>query len=556
MRDMTPALRTISRRRAIALSAGAVGAPLIFAACGGEDDKGDATPSATTRPGETPKPHTPTGTVRLSLSTLGTESLLPPDGLGSDRVTWHHLYDYLLYVDPASLELKPGLAEKWEATPDFSKYTFTLRDGVKFHNGDALTSADVKFTLELMVAPEARNPASPFLRDWIESVEAPDPKTVVINLRKPTFLLAEELSVTSHAPIMPKTYIESVGVAAARERPIGSGPFKFVGRQVGQYVELEALDSHWRQVPYFKTARLSLVREASTRIAQLQAGEADIIDIEPAQKPEVEGAGLSIKRVENTFGLAFLLFGQYDPSRPEYDRNNPLLRKEVREALSISIDRDAMVRQIWRNEAKVTGAYPAIIGQKEYEDSLAKYPYDVARAKSLLNTAGYPNGFELKLAHSGVASIPGMADAIQSAGTYWQALGIRSTLQTYESAGFVADARARKLSGVIANVGRSWKTRDTLYFMNVHFSKAGTIGGCEDPGLEAIRVRATGETNPSKYYDVLKEANRYIRDNTLVIPLVHANFLFGVGKKVDPNWPAIEGDLQFHNLEYVRPKSG
>lgn len=498
-------------------------------------------------------PRVPQGALTVALSSLGTESMLPPDGNGSDMVIWDDLYDYLLYADPKSLKLGPGLATTWTASADARTYTFKLRDDVQFHNGDRFSSADVKFSMEQMIAPAAKNPAASFLRQWIDTIDTPDATTVIFHLKVPTIQFPPTVSNLLQAPIMPKAYIEKVGVQVAREHPVGTGPFKFVERKTGEYVRLEALDQHWRQVPYFKTVELRLVREATTRLALLQTGEADIIDIEPEQKPDVVSAGSTVKGIPNTFAMGLMFGGLYRQDRPQFDPKNPLLKKEVREALNYAIDRDALAKQVWRGEAVPLAAYPFLPGQPGYDSSLKPYPYDPAKARQLLAQAGYANGFDLKLWDVKLASMPGMANAAIAVSSFWNAVGVRSTIQTYDSAAALALLRDRKASGAVDNEFRAWKAQDPGYYLNVHFSSAGVLGGAEDPGLEAISAKVAAETDPAKYAELLKEANHYIYDQFLCVPMVIASLNFGVGKRVDPNWVAVEGKITFSNLEYVSP---
>jgi ABC-type transport system substrate-binding protein len=137
---------------------------------------------------------------------------------------------------------------------------------------------------------------------------------------------------------------------------------------------------------------------------------------------------------------------------------------------------------------------------------------------------------------------------------FWRAIGVKCTIQPIDTAASIAITSARKAAGIAANYGRAWKAQDPLYYLNVHLSPSGSLGGCEDPGLEAIRQRAQKETDKAKYADVLREAGKYIYDEFLTVPLVIANLNFGVGRTVDPSWPATEGKIQISGYENIHPK--
>src|SRR6185369_14795460 len=165
-----------------------------------------------------------------------------------------------------------GIATKWEHSPDYRRWTFQLRKGVKFHNGDDLTSEDVKFSLERAAGKRSTTGYAGSLRTLVDKIETPAPDRVVIVTKDPTLIIPAYLSRTlsSEGMIVPKKYIETVGDDAFARKPIGSGPYKFVEQVTGSHIKLAAVDNHWRTgTPKFKTMTFRLVPEETTRIALL-----------------------------------------------------------------------------------------------------------------------------------------------------------------------------------------------------------------------------------------------------------------------------------------------
>ncbi|MDO8674322.1 MAG: ABC transporter substrate-binding protein, partial [Dehalococcoidia bacterium] len=153
---------------------------------------------------------------------------LDPQG---DNVSFNNLggiiFDSLVYYGPDSKK-RPGIAERWEISPDGRTHTFYIRKGVKFHNGDDLTGADVKFSLEKMLEPVTLQTDAPAWRAVVASVVLVDDYTVAVNLKSPQWDLIDGAGFEAMVSVMPKKYIERNGEEAWRKTPIGSGPFKVV----------------------------------------------------------------------------------------------------------------------------------------------------------------------------------------------------------------------------------------------------------------------------------------------------------------------------------------
>ena len=170
-------------------------------------------------------------------------------------------------------KMAPSLAESWKESPDGKVYEFTLRKGLKFHNGDPVTAEDVKFSFERYHGTGFKE-----FQTRVEQVEIVDPLTVRFHLKEPwpDFMTYYGTTATAAGLVVPKKYLTQVGDEGFRKHPIGAGPYKFVSHTPGVEVVLEAYPGYWRHAPYIKRLIMKSVPEGTTRAAMLMTGEADI----------------------------------------------------------------------------------------------------------------------------------------------------------------------------------------------------------------------------------------------------------------------------------------
>jgi peptide/nickel transport system substrate-binding protein len=170
-------------------------------------------------------------------------------------------------------KIAPSLAESWTESADGRVYEFKLRRGLKFHNGDAVTAEDVKFSFERYKGAGASE-----LQARVRQVEVVDPLTVRFHLQEPwpDFLTFYGTTATAAGLVVPKKYLTQVGDDGFKKHPIGAGPYKFVSHMVGVELVLEAYTGYWRKTPHVKRLVMKSVPETTTRVAMLKNGEADI----------------------------------------------------------------------------------------------------------------------------------------------------------------------------------------------------------------------------------------------------------------------------------------
>ncbi|HVG30318.1 MAG TPA: ABC transporter substrate-binding protein [Pyrinomonadaceae bacterium] len=276
-------------------------------------------------------------------------------------------------------EYVPELASNAQAAPDGLSVTFTLRDNVKFHNGKPLTSGDVKYTFEKMIASGSPKSASFFegagdaRRPFITSLEAPDPRTVVFRLRKPWLELFSNLVPIG---ILPEGSFES-----QEQQPVGTGPYKFVSRNSAQqFVDFAAFDDYWEGAPAVKTLRVRVILDAGTQQAGLLSGEVDLA-VNTALTPDTY---VNLERSPN------LQVVQSPGANVQYlnmnTENAPLNDARVRRAIAYAVDRESIIKNLLQNQARIAHS---IVPPESWAYSAGKvYAYDPAQAKRLLDEAG------------------------------------------------------------------------------------------------------------------------------------------------------------------------
>src|SRR5262245_12892798 len=192
------------------------------------------------------------------------------------------IHDALVRPYPGQ-KMGPSLAESWKESPDGRTYEFKLRRGLKFHNGDPLTSEDVKFSFERYKGAGAKE-----MQARVRQVEAVDPLTVRFHLHEPwpDFMTFYGTTATAAGLVVPKKYVTQVGDDGFLKHPIGAGPYKFVSHKPGVEVVLEANTAYWRRVPNVKKLVMKSVPESTTRAVMLKSGETDIAFVLDGQEAE------------------------------------------------------------------------------------------------------------------------------------------------------------------------------------------------------------------------------------------------------------------------------
>jgi peptide/nickel transport system substrate-binding protein len=358
----------------------------------------------------------------------------PHFSTSSNDIRWSfNVFDNLTARRPDG-SLYSGLAEEVKLQTQ-TQWVFKLRQGVKFHNGDLFTSADVKFSLERTYDPNAKTMVATVFTT-IDKIEAPDPHTVVINTKKPDPLLAARLAFYG-GQIVPKKYLESVGNDGFNAKPVGTGPVRFVSWIKDDKLTLEANPEYFGGKPDFDRLMVRAIPETSPRVAALLKGEVDIItQLPPDQGQRVNGNG-STRVAGALYGGLYVL--AVNSKRPPLD--NPL----VKQALSLAIDRNLIVKELWKGRGIVPNG-PIAKGDNHYDPKLVPLAYNPGEAKERLKRAGYKGEeifIETTVAY--VAQDKAMSEAIAS---MWKDVGVNVKVEVIEFSVRAQKNREKSFKGV------------------------------------------------------------------------------------------------------------
>jgi peptide/nickel transport system substrate-binding protein len=438
------------------------------------------------------------------------------------RQIFFHLFDSLVHQN-AQLELVPGLAESWTYL-DERTVRFHLRQNVVWHNGDPFTADDVAFSLERMTNPDLRATVfwGPIVRQ-LESWTIEDPHTIVLTWQQPN---AAGLLDVGRQQIVPKAYLEAVGNQAFFERPVGTGPYRLARWVRGERVELERNPDFWGDAPRIERLVFRPVPDASTRVAELLAGNADLI------------TGVAAENVAAILASDAATIATVRSGRNAYvvldHRSPPFDDERVRQAMNYAVDVDEIIEFVMGGRA-FRSAGPLAAGNFGFDPDLEPYTHDPERARALLAEAGYPNGLTVPLHYS-----PGrwvkdgeVAEAIAAQLT---AAGVTVELRPMEWGLFTEQRNGGLLEGM-------------------HLISLGTVG---DPDIqlkylqsdrngrpymampdvdELVRTQLV-TVDPDARREIIHQAQALARDRAAWIFLFDLEDIYGISRDLDwQPWP-------------------
>jgi peptide/nickel transport system substrate-binding protein len=311
-------------------------------------------------------------------------------GISTDYATGEiaaKIYESLVWLDVDSTP-KPSLATSWNAAPDGKTYSFKLRQGVTWHDGKPFTAADVKFTFEEVLGKLHPRMAA-VLKSLGAVIETPDDHTAVFRLQRGYAPFLVQMTVFD-APILPKHLFEGTDIPAApaSQAPVGTGPFKFQEWNRGANIRLTRNENYCdKPKPYLAEVVFQIVPQAANRSAGLQTGELDVVSDFYMPKPDLprlmRDASLQNRQGINIPAIWFAMFNTASPV---------FAQKEARQAVAMAVDRPRLVQQVMRGIARPgVGAFGdgfkwLVNADVSYDK---KYPLDAAKAKALLEKAGY-----------------------------------------------------------------------------------------------------------------------------------------------------------------------
>lgn len=465
---------------------------------GGEDEGGEGEPKYG-------------GTFVLNLS--GDPKSFNPDGV-SDDYNFHisqNLFSRLVHMN-INQEILPDLATDWEYTNDGKTVTFHLQENAKWHDGEPVTSADVKWTYDTIISEKGH--ASSGLTDVI-SIEAPDEHTVVFNLENPSAMFISTLSWYG-TYILPKHLYEGTDwlTNPVNMQPIGSGPFKFVSYEPGSSITFEAFEDYFRGRPYLDKLIYTIIPDTNTAYQAFLNGELDnLAGGFPAGAVDKLDGDPNYKMLYNdtSAGRDYLTFNFQDEN---------FGKKEVREAVALAVNKEQIV-EVALKGLGIPSYYYVPVAYTNYLNDDARMPErDVEKARQLLESAGYTadeNGFyfscTLDIFTSG--SSPDIATILVE---NLKEAGINVSINSMEYAAWVDKVKdgqnfeftllggqqSPDISAVSQRVGTGGSMNFTYY---------------SNPQVDELFAQGSMETDQQARYDIYKEIQVYLAEDIPYVPL-------------------------------------
>ena len=388
------------------------------------DDTGD---TGTTDPTETAanEPRSGTGgelVIALATQPAAIDPINAPSVVEGNVA--NQMFDSLIWINDDG-EIEPALAESWTVSDDGNVYTFTLRQGVTFHNGEEFNADAVKFTWEA-----GKNPENAYFDQFelASDVRVVNSYTIEIEAPEPNALFLVQVG---QWPMLPPEYYTEVGFEGFAKAPVGTGAFKLVEWVQGDRIVLERFDDYWREgYPLLDRVVFRPITESSTRAAAIRTGDVDIVNrLSPTDAISLDGApGVELVEYSNNrvYYIAFnnLTSGVGQPTE------NVL----VRQAMNYAVDKQGIIDALFEGKGAVPTAL-LVSGDVGYDDAVEPYAYDPQKAKDLLAEAGFGDGFSIGMACPSDA-YTNFSEVCEAVAAQLGEVGINAQLDVMESGSF------------------------------------------------------------------------------------------------------------------------
>ena len=467
------------------------------------------------------------------------------------------LFNQLCRPDKDTLKPSPDLATKWEAAPDGLSWTFTLRQGVKWHDGKPFSADDVKFTFDSILDPKTNTRLRADL-SYINEVQVVDPGTVRFLLKQPFAALPVFMGYC--AGIVPKHLLAGQDINTAAEfnkkAPVGTGPFKFKEYVSGSHVTLVANPEYFRGRPKLDSITLKILADQNTIAAQLNTEELSFGIVEPAVWKAFEGnANLEL------FTANINSWWHVSPNLTK-----PLFQdKRVRQAVAYGIDRQAISNAVGMGKlVPAAGPIPAFLGDW-YNPNVKPYPYDLEKAKKLLAEAGWTPGPDGILRKDGQplkfvfswGRVVGRDDVGTLVHQYLKKLGMDVTAESVEWSAYMARFQSRDFE-VCLDRWQAPYDPDVYSFFHTTAAKGGkNATQASNPEIDKLLEQGRAEGNEAKRKEIYFRLQEVLAEELpTIFMLYHPEFQVRSRKFGGlPKMGCALGDLLYYADEFYQIKS-
>ena len=440
----------------------------------------------------------------------------------NDYWAYGNLFEGLFRPDDKG-DLVPALAEKHEPSADGLSHKFTLR-AAKFHNGDPVTSDDFIFSIARSRDPATQNQRASLLNN-IVNIERHDDKSFTVHLKA---IDADTIAKFSlYWQLKPKKYIEQVGSAEFAKKPVGTGPFQFVDRQPNQFLKMKAFADYWGPKAKVSEVTLKVAPEEQSRLAQVMAGEADAATpISPVLAARIAAMPtLEVVRVP-AFTNIVVYFNKFHAETQKL---------EVRQALSMAIDRPALLKSIMLGYAApqelwCTSAQPACSQQ-----GVTPYHYDPNKARDLLKKANFDFGKPLRFVGMAPGRVAASKETCEAIAEYLKRIGVQVDLQILEFGAWNQIKQAKQKDPTVAMIYATGPdpSKDVAYKLLVNTRSTLATSWVFDKENDEMLAKLNNFTDMNERNAFINKILRRMHDEAYFLPLWANDTLYVTSKKVN-----------------------
>lgn len=521
-----------------------------------------ATTAAAPRPAPTsaPAPVASRGqpkvdTLVIAVDPANGETNLPWNGTVDHHQQFDLVMEVLVDIDPFTNLWVPELAKSWEMSPDGTEWRFILEEGIQFHNDwGEFTAADVFHSARML---QGEDVLLAYVNDWreidLDASTIISDHELILKLKNPNPDYLFYIAPSGGGLIQSKAQWDSGGVSAYEDDMIGTGPYRYTGRQFGVNVTYELLPDHWRRnnpAPDFKNVELRWIKEAATRNAGLLAEEIHITEL-TRDLADSAVANQGFKIISSQFpgnqvnGIFQGLFpetpGDFDP--PYMYPDLPYIDIKIREALNRAVDKQLIIDTLFAGRVTLSpqiGFYNNLPGwNQDWIDNIEeKYGYDKDKAIALLAEAGYGPDNPLKFPGHlfNFAGFPEAQDLMQAIDSMFREVNVEMKLQEEEFANFFTALRAKEPEA--NGLWMSPPSFKTVFAQMSLFNRStGTIHFFETQELDDLFAELQASVDPDERDRIQRDMGNFLYDSYAYIPLVYIFIEFVVNPDIVDQWP-------------------
>lgn len=471
-----------------------------------------------------------------------------------------NIFDRLVEVEKVDgeYEIVPSLASSWEISKDGKVYTLHLVEGVKFHNGEDFKADDVSYSLNRIINIQGAVNSSFVSQidgydeliagsaNQLRGVNIIDDYTLEITLKEPYSGFLASLA-TAPVSMMDKTTTEAAGdkFGIEAEYTVGTGPFKLKEWKLNEVIELSKNDSYWKGSPSIDGIEIKVIPDTETQNIMYRNGELDILDLDymvdyiPKYKEDFKDRLVMTPRV----GITYFTFNE---------NIEPLNNVDVRKAISMAIDRQAIVDAMYNGTASIeNGIFPeGLIGHNK---DLKDIEYNIQKAKELLAKAGYANGFDMEIADNS-ASSDTTKSILEIIAEQLAGLGINVSIKNYDESTWLATRKSGELGSFMSTWTADYNDPDNFiytFFGSKENTKLRSLNYKDEDVINRVAAARSilDQEERIKEYQALEE--KIITEDRAWVPMFAREHYFALSTNIsgfNPNWAGIS-DIQFYSIK-------